>query len=136
MGAILGFCDQPYMVSSKCDAQLDRSSVQKVLSFVQEAEAVVNMTHGLYLYSIVVELRTVCGSIVPLLHIVPLKGKHGDTVPKNFYNVQYVSVLYIESGTYEIHIRYDSVRPVPFECGKVKVKLLFFAAERRVCSEG
>ena len=62
----------------------------------READSVVDMAHGfyaLYVYTNVVESR-VGDSVVPLLRIVPLEGKHGDVVSKNFDNVQYITVLH------------------------------------------
>ena len=47
---------------------------------------------------------------MPLLRIVPLEGKHGDVVSKNFDNVQYITVLHREFTTIEIDIRDDAGR--------------------------
>ena len=49
----------------------------------READSVVDMAQGfyaLYVYTNVVESRIVGDSVVPLLRIVPLEGKHGDVV--------------------------------------------------------
>ena len=94
----------------------------------READSVVDMAQGfyaLYVYTNVVESRVVGDSVVPLLRIVPLEGKHGDVVSKNFDNVQYITVLHREFTTIEIDIRDDAGRHVPFERSRVTVTLHF-----------
>ena len=71
------------------------------------------------------ESRVVGHSVVPLLRIVPIEGKHGDVVSKSFDNVQYIPVLHKEFTTIEIDIRDDAGRRVPFERGRVTVTLHF-----------
>ena len=88
----------------------------------READSVVDMAQGiyaLYVYTNVVESRVVGDSVVPLLRIVPLEGKHGDVVSKN------ITVLHREFTTIEIDIRDDAGRHVPFERGRVTVTLHF-----------
>ena len=88
----------------------------------------VDMAQGfcsLYVYTNVVESRVVEHSVVPLLRIVPIKGKHGDVVSKSFDNVQYIPVLHKELTSIEIDIRDDAGRRVPFERGRVTVTLHF-----------
>ena len=48
MGAILGLCNKPYMVSPKGDASLDDDSAEEVLTLVHEAHSVVDTAHWLY----------------------------------------------------------------------------------------
>ena len=94
----------------------------------KEGDSVVDMAqefYALYVYTNVVEPRVVGDSVVPLLRIVPLEGKHGDMVSKSFDNVQYVPVLHKEFGTVEVDIRDDAGRSVPFERGKVTITLHF-----------
>ncbi len=65
--------------------------------YVKKAESVVDMAQGfysLYVYTDVVEPRVVGDTVVPLLRVVPIEGKHGDVVSKSFDNVQYVPVLH------------------------------------------
>ena len=71
------------------------------------------------------ESRVVGHSVVPLLRIVPIEGKHGDVVSKSFDNVQYIPVLHKEFTTIEIDIRDDAGCRVPFEPGRVTVTLHF-----------
>ena len=102
---------------------------------VREADSVADMSRGfesLYVYTNVVEPRVVGDSLVPLLRIVPLSGRQGDTVSKTFQKTQYVPVLCKEFGTIEIDIRDDTGRPVPFERGKVVVTLHFRRIKSRL----
>ena len=88
---------------------------------VIEADSVIDLAQGfyaLYVYTSIVEPRVVGDSVVPLLRIVPIEGKHGDLVSKSFDNVQYVSVLHKEFTTIEVDIRDDTGRSVPFERGR------------------
>ena len=64
-------------------------------------------------------------SVVPLLKIVPIEGKHGDLVSKSFDSVQYFSVLHKEFTTAEVDIRDDAERYVPFERGRTTVTFHF-----------
>ena len=94
----------------------------------READSVVDMAQGfyaLYVYTNVVESCVVGDSVVPLLRIVPLVGKHGNVVSKNFDNVQYITVLHREFTTIEVDLRDDVGRHVPFESGRVTVTLHF-----------
>ena len=101
---------------------------QFLIRTAREGDSVVDMAQGfysLYVYTNVVESRVVGHSVVPLLRIVPLEGKHGDVVSKSFDNVQYIPVLHKEFTTIEIDIRDDAGRRVPFERGRVTVTLHF-----------
>ena len=95
---------------------------------ITEANTVITMERGLdslYIYTDVVEPRVVGDSLVPLLRIIPVSGRHGDIVSKTFDKIHYVPVLYKEFGTIEIDIRDDTGNRVPFEVGKVTVTLHF-----------
>jgi len=93
-----------------------------------EGSSVVDINQGmesLYVYSSVVEPRIVGNSFVPLLRIVPITGKHGDMVSKQFDHIHYVPLMTKVFGTVEVDIRDDTGRSVPFERGKVTVTLHF-----------
>ena len=93
-----------------------------------EGSSVVDMNQdmkALYVYSSVVQPRIVGKSFVSLLRIVPIAGKHGEVVSKQFDNIHYVPLLTREFGTIEVEIRDDTGRSVPFERGKVTVTLHF-----------
>ena len=59
---------------------------------------------SLYVYSSLVEPRIVGNSVVPLVRIVPVTGKHGQVVSTHFVNVHYLPFLGKEFGTVEIDI--------------------------------
>lgn len=93
---------------------------------IMEGDTVVTMEReSLYIYTDVVEPRVVGDSLVPLLRIVSVSGRHGDVVSKTFDKTHYVPVLCKEFGTIEIDIRDDTGHRVPFEVGKVTVTLHF-----------
>ena len=80
---------------------------------------------ALYVYTGIVEPRVVGDSVVPLMRIVSIEGKHGDLVSNGFDNVQYVSVLHKEFTTIEIDIRDDTGHSVPFERSRTTVTFHF-----------
>ena len=96
--------------------------------FHNEADDVVNMTHGLdtiYINTDVVESRIVGDSLAPLLRTLSISGRHGDTVSDRFTNIHYVPLMYSHFHSIEVDIRDDTERRVPFEYGRVKVTLHF-----------
>lgn len=95
---------------------------------VIEADYVVDMTRGfdsVYIYTSVIEPRIVGDSHVPLLRIVPVRGRQSDTVTLTFQKIQYIPVLCRDFDTIEIDIRDDTGRHVPFERGKLTTTLHF-----------
>ena len=63
--------------------------------FHNEADDVVNMTHGLdtiYVYTDVVESRIVGDSLAPLLRALTISGRHVDTVSDRFTNIRAIRV--------------------------------------------
>ena len=96
--------------------------------FHNEADDVVNMTHGvdtIYVYTDVVESRIVGDSLAPLLRALTISGRHGDTVSDRFTNIHYVPLLHSHFHSIEVDIRDDVGRRVPFEYGRVTVTLHF-----------
>ena len=120
---ILGFRDNPLIGPN------DGTDI------VREADSVVDMSRGfesLYVYTDVVEPRVVGDSLVPLLRIVPLNGRQGDTVSKTYKRrstYPYWSKSLVQS---RLIIRDDTGRPVPFERGKVVVTLHFRRIKSRL----
>ena len=93
-----------------------------------EGSSMVDMNQcmeALYVYSSFVQPRIVGNSFVPLLKIVPITGKHGEVVSKQFDKIHYVLLLTRQFGTVEIDTRNYNGRSVPFERGKVTVMLHF-----------
>ena len=81
--------------------------------------------HSLYVYIDVVEAQAVGDTRVPLLRIVNIEGKDGDTITKTFQNPFYlpVSRKYVERIS--CNIKDDTNQLVPFESGKLIVTLHF-----------
>jgi len=98
--------------------------------FVQafDAERVIDLRDGfysLYVYCNLLAPRPVGDQMVPLLRIVPVKGRYGDEVTKTYENVHYHPIQHKYFDTIELDIRDDTGRPVPFERGKVVTTLHF-----------
>lgn len=81
--------------------------------------------YSLYVYCDLVQPRVVGDSLVPLLRIVPVSGKTGQTLTKTYENIHYHLVQQKHFSTVEIDIKDDTDRLVPFESGKVIVTLHF-----------
>lgn len=81
---------------------------------------------ALYVYSDVIENQFVGGYMVPLLQIVPFKndGKRHNTWV-TFNPIQYLPILDNQADSIEINIKRDNGKLVPFQGGKVVVKLHF-----------
>jgi len=81
--------------------------------------------YSLYVYCNLLEPRMVGDAMVPLLRIVPIRGKNGDMITKTYENVHYHPIQQKHFDTVEMDIRDDTGRPVSFERGKVVVTLHF-----------
>ena len=72
--------------------------------------------NSLWIYSNIVAPQMVANRTVPLLRIIPSRGKqYGETVVIQYENPQYVPLLYntitsIEIGIYNTH----GINPIPF----------------------
>ena len=86
---------------------------------------------SLYVYSDLIESRIVGDVSAPLLRIVPVLGKHGETVMKSYENVHYIPIQRRSFETVEIDIRDRTGKKVPFERGTLNVTL-HFRRRRRV----
>ena len=80
---------------------------------------------GLYVYCNLIESQIVGGFYVPLLRVVHVDGQYGDIVEKIYHSPHYVSVLCKDFDHIEINIKSDTNQSIPFEFGKVVVKLHF-----------
>ena len=96
-----------------------------VIAGVFEAPRVVDMQtfHSLFVYSNNIEYSTVGDRRAPLLRIVNVEGRYGNTVTKTYVNPHYVPLKQKLVDTIEIDIRDDTGQPIPFITGKVIVKL-------------
>lgn len=81
--------------------------------------------HSLFIYSDIVENRSVGDFDVPLLRIVSVQGKDGETVDRDFIRPHYLPVASNAFQTIEISIMSEMGVPVQFERGKVHVTLHF-----------
>ena len=81
--------------------------------------------YSIYLYCPLVEPRMVGDVRVSLLRIIPIKGKPGNIISKEFQPIHYVPLLQRQFQEIEIMLRDDTGKPIPFERGKVVVTLHF-----------
>ena len=81
--------------------------------------------HTLFIYCDIVEPQLVGDAHVPLLRTVAVEGKDGDVVAKAFDNIHYIGLGRSTFQDIEIHITDDTGTNVPFENGRVIVKLHF-----------
>ena len=84
-----------------------------------------NGFYSLYMYCDVVEPQIVGNTIVPLLRTVHIDGNHGDIIEKLYHAPHYVPVNKKEIDKVSIEIRDDRDQLVPFDFGKIVVKLHF-----------
>ena len=81
---------------------------------------------SLYVYTDIIEPTMVGNTYAPLLRIVPVSGKHGNTVTKDLgRNIQYYPLQQKAFDTIEIDIRKNTGEKVKFERGRVVVTLNF-----------
>ena len=81
--------------------------------------------YSLHVYCDLVEPQIVGDSLVPLLRCVHVEGNHGDIVEKMFESPHYIPVLPSEISQVSVEIKDDRNQFVPFDFGKVVVKLHF-----------
>ena len=80
---------------------------------------------SIYVYCPLVEPQIVGDSRVPLVRIIPIKGKPGHVISKEFQPIHYVALQQRQFQEIEIMLRDDTGKPIPFETGKVVVTLHF-----------
>ena len=81
--------------------------------------------HTFFVYCDIVEPQLVGDVNVPLLRSVAIKGQDGEVVSKSFDNIHYIGLGRSTFQDIEIHITDDTGTRVPFEYGRVIVKLHF-----------
>lgn len=81
--------------------------------------------YNIYVYSDVLQYQLVGDSFTPLLRTVTTEGKSGEMIEKSFNNVHYMPVSKSTFESIEIDLRSDTGDPIPFQDGKVVVKLHF-----------
>lgn len=81
--------------------------------------------HTFFVYCDIVEYQLVGDANVPLLRTIPVSGRNGDVVVNSFDNVHYMGLGRSTFQDVEVHITDDTGKRVPFEQGRVIVKLHF-----------
>ena len=81
--------------------------------------------HTFFIYSDIVAHQLVGDANVPLLRVIPVTGKNGDVVVQSFDNIHYAGLSRSTFQEIEIVITDDTGERVPFEKGRVIVKLHF-----------
>lgn len=71
------------------------------------------------------EPHIVGDALVPLLRILPIRGKNGDLITRTYENIIYYPVQQKRFDTVELDIRDDTGRSVSFERGKVVATVHF-----------
>jgi hypothetical protein len=92
------------------------------------AENEIDLEQGLYMlcvYCNILEEQIVGDTMVPLLKIVAVEGRHGQNITREYINPQYVPVFMTHFSELEIDIRDDAGARVPFERGRVLATLHF-----------
>ena len=81
--------------------------------------------NSIYVYSNVIEDCVVGNAVVPLLRTVLVSGNYGDLVQKIFIHPHYLPISQNRINDIEISLRDDQGSLIPFEFGKVLIKLHF-----------
>jgi len=105
-----------------------RGNRARDLSFDLDGDEIFDMYYGLrlmYVYCDVVAHTCVGDTQVPLLRACETEGKYGDTVRKSFVDTHYVPVQKRHFDTIEISINTEDGKSMPFQFGKLLVKLHF-----------
>jgi hypothetical protein len=81
--------------------------------------------HTFFVYCDLLEHQLVGDAHVPLLRSIAVSGKSGEVIAKSFDNIHYVGLSRSTFQDIHIHITDDTGVRVPFEQGRVIVKLHF-----------
>ena len=81
--------------------------------------------HTFFIYCDIVQYQLVGDANVPLLRTIAVLGKNGDVVVNSFDNVHYIGLGRSTFQDVQVHITDDTGLRVPFEQGRVIVKLHF-----------
>lgn len=79
----------------------------------------------MYIYCNIVENQIVGNTLAPLLRIIDIQGDFKNVVNKTYDDPHYIPVLIKDMTAIEINIKTDMNEFIPFEFGKVVVKLHF-----------
>ena len=95
---------------------------------VHQGSFAMDMTRGIdsiYVYTDIIQTKLVGDSCVPLLRVVPVEGKFGDEICKEYNSPLYSPVAKHDFSTIELYLMDSAGRHISFTSGKVTV-LLFF----------
>ena len=100
---------------------------EAIVMGIQKGSRVVdiNPVHSMFIYSNIIEHHIVGDTRAPLLRIVNVEGKPGETTTKLYDSPHYIPLKQKLIDTIEMDIRDDTGRAIPFVSGKLIVKLHF-----------
>ena len=117
LASILGITDNP----SKpiyCEGEREKWHADEIFD-------IDGNLNSLYVYCDILEHIPVGDVVAPLLRVVGVTGKQGDTIRKTYDKPMYVPVRTKNFDSIEIDIRADTGESVPFQYGKSEVVLHF-----------
>lgn len=106
--------------SETCDFKLKNNSIHSTY--------VADVNRGMktfFVHSDIVESQLVGDQYVPLLRTISVKGKNGEMITKSFTNIHYMRIQRSTFQEIELHITSDTGHNIPFQDGRVIVKLHF-----------
>jgi len=133
MASALGFGDTNVMLKNSYDEDLRGATHNDDDTVIYDyskiiAPYVLDLNRGLhtfFLYCDIVDYQLVGDANVPLLRTVAVSGKNGEVIAKSFDNIHYVGLGRSTFQDIELHITDDTGLTVPFELGRIIVKLHF-----------
>lgn len=133
IASALGFGDTAVILKNSYNTELHGFSIDEKKNAVYDYSKitgpyVLDLNRGLhtfFIYCNIVEYQLVGDSNVPLLRTVAVSGKNGEVVAKSFDNIHYVGLGRSTFQDIELHITDDTGLRVPFEQGRIIVKLHF-----------
>ena len=117
LAAILGITDNP-STPLYCEGEKEKWHADEIFDLD-------GPMHSLYIYCDILEHIPVGDVVAPLLRVVGITGKQGDTIRKTYDKPMYVPVRMKNFDSIEIDIRTDTGESVPFQYGKSEVILHF-----------
>lgn len=147
LGQMMGFGDMPIVIGSEnlCpQIQKKKHCVYNTINCItfkypDEEENDIRFKHlkspfvadvhrgftSLYVYSPIVTSQFVGVTLAPLLRVVSITGKFGETVNVRYDNIYYLPLAQSRFDQLEVYIRDDAGNYIPFNTGRVTVVLHF-----------
>lgn len=98
---------------------------RSVTVFGDKAFDLNNGLYSIYVYTNIIQDTIVGNTLAPLLRTVLASGNYGDIIQKTFVHPHYMRLAQDRIADIEISLRDDTGNLIPFEFGKVLVKLHF-----------